>query len=215
MHRDLASVDPGVADSGPGHVTGRIGPNAITRVAQVLLPRVGSRATRDLFEHAGLVHHLLSPPEHMVDEADVRTLHAELRATLGGAGAAEVARAAGQATADYLLQRRIPRPAQWLLARLPPRWAAAVLLTALRRNAWTFAGSGTFQGRLQRGPAPVMLQLRANPLCRGLSSTLPVCEFYAATFERLFQVLVHPQALAREIACEACGDPACVFELTW
>lgn len=215
MHRDLASVDPGVADSGPGRVSGRIGPNAITRVAQALLPRVGSRATRDLFERAGLLHHLLSPPEDMVDEAEVRRLHAELRATLGGDGAAEVARAAGRATADYLLQRRIPRPAQWLLERLPARWAAAALLTALRRNAWTFAGSGTFQARLQRGPAPVVLQLRGNPLCRGLSSAVPACDFYAATFERLFQALVHPQALVREVACQACGDPACVFELTW
>lgn len=210
-----AAASLGGSASGHGLDPGRIGPNAITRVAQALPPRVGSRATRELFERAGLLHHLQVPPEDMVDEAEVRALHAELRVTLGGVEAAEVARAAGRATAEYLLQRRIPQPAQRLLKLLPPRWAARALLAALRRNAWTFAGSGQFKARLQRGATPVVLQLQGNPLCRGQSSLVPVCDFYAATFERLFQVLVHPQARVREVACEACGDPACVFELTW
>jgi divinyl protochlorophyllide a 8-vinyl-reductase len=59
------------------------------------------------------------------------------------------------------------------------------------------------------------MQLQGNPLCQGQSSLVPVCDFYAATFERLFQALVHPQARVREVACEACGDAACVFELRW
>ncbi|MBL8305387.1 MAG: hypothetical protein JNM33_01735, partial [Rubrivivax sp.] len=58
---------------------GRIGPNAITRVAEVLPPRVGSHATRELFEHAGLAHYLTRPPEQMVEEAEVRQLHQALR----------------------------------------------------------------------------------------------------------------------------------------
>lgn len=194
---------------------GRIGPNAITRVAQALPPRVGSRAARDIFERAGLAHYLQQPPQAMVDEAEVRALHAELRASLGTAEAAAVARAAGLATGAYLLQHRIPRPAQWLLKGLPAGLAARALLAALRRNAWTFAGSGQFDAQCQRNAPQVRLQLQGNPLCQGQSSLVPVCDFYAATFEHLFRALVHPRSQVREVACVACGDAACVFELRW
>ncbi len=34
-------------------------------------------------------------------------------------------------------------------------------------------------------------------------------------FQHLFAVLVHPRAQVLEIACEARGDPACVFEVRW
>ena len=95
-----------------GAAAGRIGPNAITRVAEVLPGVIGSAAAWALFERAGLEQHLRRPPQGMVDEAEVTRLHAELRASLGGAGAAEVARRAGWLTADYLLAHRIPRWAQ-------------------------------------------------------------------------------------------------------
>ena len=43
----------------------------------------------------------------------------------------------------------------------------------------------------------------------------PSCAFYTATFERLFRVLVHPEARVRERQCESMGAPACVFEVAW
>ena len=49
----------------------------------------------------------------------------------------------------------------------------------------------------------------------GPESEAPACDFYAATFERLFRVLVHPAARVTETACEACGDDACQFEIEW
>jgi divinyl protochlorophyllide a 8-vinyl-reductase len=61
----------------------------------------------------------------------------------------------------------------------------------------------------------VRLSIRNNPLCKGVSTEAPACDFYAATFERLFRVLVHPQATVLETACEACGDEACQFEVRW
>jgi divinyl protochlorophyllide a 8-vinyl-reductase len=195
-------------------ITGRIGPNAITRVAQALAPRLGSSATRDLFERAGLQRYLKQPPQDMVDEAEVRALHHELQRSLGHDQASEVARAAGVATADYLLAHRIPRPAQRLLRLLPARLAARLLLAAVRRNAWTFVGSGEFSASAQRGQ-PVVLRIRHNPLCQGVRSSVPACDYYAMTFQRLFQVLVHAQARVVEVACEACGDPECRFELHW
>jgi divinyl protochlorophyllide a 8-vinyl-reductase len=61
----------------------------------------------------------------------------------------------------------------------------------------------------------VVLSIRHNPLCAGLAADAPACDFYAATFERLFQVLVHPRSRVREVACEACGDAECRFEIRW
>ncbi len=198
--------------SAPASHAGRIGPNAITRVAEVLPPRVGEAGTRSLFERAGLLHHLLSPPQGMVEEAEVRRLHDALREELGTETAQQVALAAGQRTAEYLLAHRIPRAVQALLKRLPAPLAARVLLSAIRRNAWTFVGSGQFSAE---AGTPVRLHIRHNPLCQGLQTQAPACHFYAATFERLFGVLVHPRSRCVEVACEACGDHECRFEIRW
>jgi divinyl protochlorophyllide a 8-vinyl-reductase len=190
----------------------RIGPNAITRVAEALCAEFGAQGAARVFGLAGLDHYLAAPPERMVDEAEVALLHRRLRESLGGAVAHRIGREAGLRTAEYLLARRIPRPVQWLLKRLPAPLAARVLLAAIARHAWTFAGSGTF--RVLHG-RPLLLFIAGNPMCRGVVSDEPLCDFYAATFERLFRVLVHPGAMVREVACESMGAPACVFEVSW
>jgi len=192
--------------------SGRIGPNAITRVAEVLTALVGHAKTRQLFEDAGIPGYLREPPQQMVDELEVASLHSVLRASLGGKLAGQVSRQAGLLTADYLLARRIPKPVQALLKVLPAPLAARLLLAAIRRHAWTFAGSGRFEAR---PGAPVQLTIRGNPMCRQVFSETPACDFYAATFERLFRVLVHPHALVRETHCEARGDAQCRFEIHW
>ncbi len=173
---------------------------------------VGSRATLALFEAAGLAGYLRQAPQGMVDEAEVVRLHRVLRTELGGALAGDVARRAGVRTADYLLANRIPKPVQLLLRLLPARLAAWVLLRAITRHAWTFSGSGVFVAKVGR---PVVLTIRNNPLCVATQSEQPVCDFYAASFERLFRVLVHPQARVTETDCEACGASACRFEVRW
>jgi len=193
-------------------VAGRIGPNAIIRVAEALERRVGRGLTVELFALAGLAAHLEHPPTTMVDEAEARRLHDLLRRQLGERVGAAVAREAGVATADYLLAHRIPKPVQALLRRLPARLACRALLAAISRHAWTFAGSGHFDARPGR---PALLTIRDNALCRGLHSDHPVCDYYAATFERLFRALVHCDTRASELSCEARGDDACRFELRW
>jgi len=205
-----AVMHPGTEHAG---TAGRIGPNAITRVAEVLRERLGADALARLFGLAGLAGlaaYVDQPPQAMVDEAEVTQLHAVLRASLGAAAAARVAREAGTRTGDYLLAHRIPKPVQALLKVMLAPLAARVLLGAITRHAWTFAGSGAFTAVPGR---PVKLTIRDNPMCRGLTSDVPACDFYAATFERLFRVLVHPRATVVETACEACGDDACRFEL--
>ena len=193
-------------------VPGRIGPNAITRVAEALQALAGNERAEMVFARAGLLPHWRKPPEQMVDETEVARLHAALRATMGEAQARRVAREAGTRTGNYLLAHRIPGPARRLLRALPARLAARALIAAVTRHAWTFAGSGRFTARPGN---PVRLEIRGNPLIRGLVVEAPSCDFYAATFERLFRALVHPAARVRETACEACGDDACRFEVSW
>jgi len=141
----------------------RIGPNAITRVAQALQVLLGAAAARRVFERAQLAHYLAVPPSSMVDEAEVRRLHQALRAECDAATVRCVARLAGKHTGDYLLAHRIPRAAQVVLRALPSRLATRVLLAAIGRHAWTFAGGGIFTAqpgrplRLRRGGTSVRL----------------------------------------------------------
>ena len=190
----------------------RIGPNAITRVAEALGPGLAA----PVFQRAGLGAYLAAPPQAMVDEREVMALHAALRATLGDAQAQRVAAEAGRRTAVYLLAHRIPALAQRVLKALPARLAARALLKAIGGHAWTFAGSGQFAVQISADRArPVVLTITHNPLCRGVHRAVPGCDYYRAVFEVLFRTLVHPNATVRETACEACGDPACVFEVCW
>jgi divinyl protochlorophyllide a 8-vinyl-reductase len=191
---------------------GRIGPNAIIRVGEALQHQLGATIAAELFALAGLSAYLANPPQQMVDETEALRLHALLRTELGARLAAEVSREAGVATAEYLLAHRIPKPVQALLRVLPAAWASRLLLAAIRRHAWTFAGSGHFEA--VAGP-PVLLTIRDNPLCRGQTSAEPVCDYYAATFEHLFRRLVHADTRVRELTCEASGDNACRFEVSW
>jgi divinyl protochlorophyllide a 8-vinyl-reductase len=193
-------------------VSGRIGPNAITRLAEALRPQVGDVVTERIFDRAGLTPYLDQPPDRMVDEVEVTRLHQAMLKTVGATMARQVARDAGRRTGDYLLAHRIPRPVQWLLKRLPPTLAARMLIASIAGHAWTFAGSGAFAARIGD---PVVLKIRGNPMCRGAQASEPACHYYAATFERLFQALVHRQTAVIEVACEARGDTECRFELHW
>jgi divinyl protochlorophyllide a 8-vinyl-reductase len=190
----------------------RIGPNAIVRVAEAVRAQASEEAAARLFLRAGLADYLTHPPHHMVDEREVAALHRALREAFDGEHARRLSRSAGERTGAYLLAHRIPWPVQVLLRLLPPPLAARMLLSAIRRHAWTFAGSGRFSATAGR---PVRLTIAGNPLCRGEHAAEPVCAYYAASFERLFRALVHPQATVVETACEATGAPACQFLVRW
>ncbi|SEP93624.1 divinyl protochlorophyllide a 8-vinyl-reductase [Ectothiorhodospira magna] len=191
---------------------GTIGPNSITRMAQALSLQQGDAVAARIFEAAGLAHHLAAPPEQMVDEKDVTALHQVIREHLTPEQAQAVCREAGQLTADYLLAHRIPRPVQILLRILPAGPAARILLAAIARNAWTFTGSGQFEVR--HGP-DLTLRIINGPICKAVRADMPVCDYYAATFEHLFRKLVHPDTQVQETACGAMGAPVCLFEVRW
>jgi divinyl protochlorophyllide a 8-vinyl-reductase len=191
---------------------GRIGPNAITQMAAALDSELGTGAAEVLLRAVGLGAYLRSPPQSMVDEQEVIVLHEAVRERLPRATAGCVTRDAGRRTADYLLAHRIPAVVQRLLRPLPAAVSSRVLLRAIARHAWTFAGSGRCTVRAGR---PVLITIVDCPLCRGAVSHGPMCAYYAATFERLFSQLVHPRARVLETACAASGAAACRFEIDW
>ncbi len=191
---------------------GRVGPNAIIRVAEALEEYQDRGAVTDLFTLAGLDPYLQSMPTEMVDEREVIALQGALRTQLGIRTARSVSREAGLRTGDYLLAKRIPRPAQALLSLLPPGLACRTLIKAIRGNSWTFVGTGVFDA----DPSyPPKLSVIDSPICRGASAAEPLCDYYAGTFERLFRRLVHRNSVVTEIACQANGSSRCVFEVRW
>jgi divinyl protochlorophyllide a 8-vinyl-reductase len=191
---------------------GRIGPNAITRVAQALDASAGRGVTALVFAAADVTHHLDTPPTAMVNEAEVARLHGALFSVLPEAQAREVAREAGRLTGDYLLSHRIPMPAQRVLTLLPARLAAQALTKAITRHAWTFAGSGRFE---VSGGKPLVLTITGCAASREIHTAEPACDYFVATFERIFRALVHRDARVWETECEASGGRFCRFEVDW
>ena len=142
--------------------TGRIGPNAVIRLAEAL-DAVESKAVtmQALQRRRSRAPMSVHRPQAMVPEDEVTVLHRQLcAATWAQARAASVSWIAGLRTADYLLANRIPKPVQRLLKMLPRRLAAFILLKAIGAHAWTFAGTSRFSW--SHGP-PHHAHLRGLP----------------------------------------------------
>lgn len=188
------------------HSAARIGPNALLQLVPVLDRVLGLAERRALFAGAGVP---VPPPDAgMWPEAEVARLHravVQARPDL----APGLLRAAGLGTADYILANRIPRPAKAVIRALPAPVGARLLSIAIAKHAWTFAGSGRFAVKRAR---PLTVTIAANPLACGARDA-PSCHWHAAVFERLYATLVWPSTHVREVACCACGDAACRFEI--
>jgi divinyl protochlorophyllide a 8-vinyl-reductase len=177
----------------------RIGPNAVIQTAAALRALGGEASAAAIFRRAGVLHWLTRPPAEMAGEQAVAALH-RVVAQEAPAAAAE----AGRLTADYLLANRIPKPAQAVMRRLPGPLAARLLLMAVARNAWTFAGSGAVK---VAGWATPRITIHDNPIAT------PGCPWHAAVFARLFSELATPGAEVIEHSCCGRGDDACRFEI--
>lgn len=207
-HRPVTAGSPGEATDDQ---VSRIGPNAITRIAEAMQRLHGAEAARQLFEAAAMPHYLDTPPGAMVDENEVIALHRAGRRHLGIDRFAVVARLAGELTGDYVMQYRIPRPARILLRLLPAPLAARMLARAIAAHAWTFTGSGGFSFQARHNG--MLLNIRNSPLARGEQAGVPLCDYYAATFERIFRRLVKSSCEVAEIGCIATGSRACCFDV--
>lgn len=186
---------------------GRIGPNAILQLVDVLERRGEGDLLRSMLAEAGVAR----PPRDagMLPEADCAAVHQALRRL--SPDAEQLLEAAGLATGDYILAHRIPKLAQGVLGVLPGALAAPILTKAISKHSWTFAGTGEFRVVSSQ---PLVLSVARNPLVAGWRADRPQCVWHVAVFRRLYGRLVWPGVRVREVACCACGDPACRFELS-
>jgi divinyl protochlorophyllide a 8-vinyl-reductase len=110
---------------------------------------------------------------------------------------------AGRRVADYVIANRIPRAARALLSRLPDALSARLLLGAIRRASWTFAGSGRCAVAVPGGA----LVLDANPI------PMPGAAWHAAVLDRMAGAFLRPERRIVHLPCPRVGGRAC-FALT-
>jgi divinyl protochlorophyllide a 8-vinyl-reductase len=176
-----------------------VGPNAVIQLLDVL-GGLRPDALAAVAAAAGAGPLVAAPPNGMVDEAVPRRLFDATLAVLGDDGERVLA-AAGAATARSLLVHRIPRGARAVLPVLPAGLALRLLLAAVGRAAWTFAGSG----RCATEAAAVTIT--RNPLAT------PGCPWHVAVFGTLGDALVRGGVAVRHPRCSGRGDAVCRFEL--
>ncbi len=162
--------------------SGLVGPNAVIQLAAALRSaRVPQGSAERIFSRAGALRFLVRPPHSMIDENIPARLFEALWCEMPPDEAAIIARDAGRRTGAYLLANRIPPAARLLLRALPSRLACSLLLRAIRRNSWTFAGSGACS--VAYG-SPAIITISGNPLA------MPGGWWHVGVFECLFAALV-------------------------
>lgn len=159
-----------------------IGPNAVLQAVAVMEERLGPAETATILADAQIER--LPSGTHMIPEVQALRLHRWL-ALHDPMGALIIAEESGARTADYIIANRIPKPAVWLLKRLPAALAAPLLMAAIRKHAWTFIGAGKFA---PDGAWRFTIDRTAA------DDSIPPPEslflWYAAVFTRLYRALV-------------------------
>ncbi|MCR9121481.1 MAG: bacteriochlorophyll 4-vinyl reductase [Phyllobacteriaceae bacterium] len=207
----MTALDAGTAGAPVFHVAAgapkpTVGPNAIIQTRMALRELAGGETCQTIFAAAGLEHFADADPHAMVEADIVNALNRQIAAELDAKTAHAVMKRAGELTGDYILANRIPKAAQWLLKHLPRGIAQRLLLTAIARNAWTFAGNA----RIEQGPD--FIAIHDNPICLGKVG-FSSCVWHAAVFRRLFQTLVDPAITIHETECVGWGSDVCRFEI--
>jgi divinyl protochlorophyllide a 8-vinyl-reductase len=183
----------------------RIGPNAIIQTGQALSAFYGPGTARLIFEAAGLGRYIDAPPTTMIDQREPMALFAAIQAMLPPAEADRVLAEAGHRTGHYILENRIPPIFRRLLPKLPTGLSSRLLVSAIARHAWTFAGSGGFEGRVTGWKRPVVtLSIAANPLAT------PGCLWHGAVFQHLFGCLCNGAHSISHVRCQTYSSEQCV-----
>lgn len=183
----------------------RVGPNAALQLMEALRAEGGAAFARQVFAEAGRADWIDAPPRTMIPQEAAAALFQAVR-RVAPSRADLILAEAGRRTADYLLAHRIPAPAQRALRLLPPRLAIRLLLIAVGKHAWTFAGSARFLAKAERGELGVTLE--GNPLAT------PGCPWHEAVFTRLFQRCGAPDVRVVHAECEGRGHTRCRFVIT-
>ena len=168
-----------------------IGPNAVMQLAAAMEERLGQRETRAIFADAQVSP--MPRGDLMIAEDFALRLHRWL-ALHEPIESYAIAHEAGLRTADYIIANRIPPLAVRLLRSLPAPIAAPLLMQAIRRHAWTFAGAGHFEP----DGAWHFTMDRSAASDIGLPPA-SLFHWYAAVFTRLFDRLVAPGCRCRDL----------------
>ncbi len=160
----------------------KIGPNSIIQTVAALESKYGKAEAEAILARAGHKHLIGNLPSEMTEESKFHALVQALDKELGEKIMVHILNDSGQRTAAYLLRVRIPGLFQKLLKPLPPGLAFKILIFAISKNAWTFAGSGDFSYTTGKTP-----EITVKVTC----PTIPVVgNFYLGTFTRLLRELV-------------------------
>ncbi len=181
-----------------------IGPNAVIQLGNALRARLGEDMAQRIYEAAGCALLLDTPPNEMIDERVPARLFGQLWRTLPAATARAIARDAGRRTGRYILKTRIPRLASVSFRSLPQWLASRLLLSAIQKNAWTFAGSGTCR---TKSGIPATIEIARNPL------RMPGGVWHEAVFAELFEALVSSDIDVRYVGGLDGTEVACRFEI--
>ncbi|MEF3275288.1 MAG: bacteriochlorophyll 4-vinyl reductase [Chloroflexus sp.] len=188
----------------------RIGPNSIIQTVAAVREQYGAAETEAWLRRTGRGHLLETMPDHMLAESEFGAMIHDLRNWLGMKAAMRVLDRSGDLTAAYVAANRIPAPIRTLLPRLPVGLALRLLLPAIAKHAWTFAGSGQFGYTLR---PRWQLTLANSVEARGVHAVEPVCSYYRAAFEGLLRRVVSDRIRVREVTCRAMGAPHCTFTI--
>lgn len=191
-----------LARSPATHHPSVVGPNAILQTATAIRAFAGDAECRQVFARAGLDHYLDLPPSQMLPENEPARLFAAIADQFGREDAKHILHEAGTLTGEYILANRIPAFARVILRILPRFLSARLLMKAIAKHAWTFAGSGEVSVSLRW---PVSIRITDNPLAT------PGCPWHLAVFEALYRNLVSPEAVFIHTDC-CCSGRACRSE---
>jgi divinyl protochlorophyllide a 8-vinyl-reductase len=160
----------------------KIGPNSIIQTAESLREHCGIEVKTKVLQDAGLDQYNTELPSDMTTETHFHWFVKSLLSDQGKEMAAEILQDSGERTAVYLLKNRIPGFFQTIVKPLPNKLGLKMLLFAISKNAWTFAGSGEFSYNI--GEASYIKVIVTHP------SEPVVSNFYFGTFKRLLGELI-------------------------
>lgn len=181
-----------------------LAPQAVTSLFAAAAEALGEAAASELLRKAALFR--LPEAQAPVPEDQTVRMYRALREGWPEAASA-VARTAGHEAADALIEAQLSSRGQAMLSAAPWTVGAWLLGRWASQHSWTFAGSGAF--RMVREMEFVIAN---NPFARDeAGAEAPVCAWQEALFERLFQRLVDPRLICREMTCAAMGAPECRF----
>jgi divinyl protochlorophyllide a 8-vinyl-reductase len=187
----------------------RIGPNAIIQTIAALREAYAPDELPGLLVGGG-EGYLSQLPREMIHEEEFHALVELLVARLGVERAGAVLYRSGERTADYVRANRIPAPFRAVLGILPAPLGLRLLLMAISKHAWTFAGSGKFSFHLGRGPW-LSIGKPVNHDTAGIAAVL--CRYYCGAFTQMLRRVVSPRIGLRETSCQARGGDACVYQI--